>query len=67
MLGWKPVSSERQREHPADLPLQPMTLGNLLPHTVSTSFKLNVPPFLLPVFLSIHLPDALLLSMVFSY
>jgi hypothetical protein len=60
MMGYKPVSSETSRKHPADPPLLLFSfcILSLKP------FKLRVPPFYF-LFISICPPDSLLPSMVF--
>jgi len=42
MLGRKPASSERQREHPDDLSSQPISYTEVLLQVISKPFKLNV-------------------------
>jgi hypothetical protein len=76
MLGWKPASSERQRKHPADLPLQltsqkekeapplpspPLSPPPPLPLHCIKNLQTEWLSLLLPVCVSIHPPDLLLL------
>jgi hypothetical protein len=67
MVVWKPASSERQRKHPADLPSQPMSQKESPLWCLSKNLlQTECPSLLLPVLLSVHHPDSLLLYIFFS-
>jgi hypothetical protein len=63
------ASSERQRKHPADLPLQITFNPECLSLTPSQKYLLQseCPSLLLPVCLSVNLPDSLLLFIFLFY
>lgn len=64
--GVKVCWLKRQRTHPADLPPQPMSQKPSFSYAISNQPPLTeCPSLLLPVHLSLHLPDSLLLSLFF--